>query len=89
MRVATISLEEVSAEWMYSNPTGKFNLSLSDKPVQTKDETETYEEFMTNSKKARTFEVKKWSEHKQVGPVLLRVVLLNPPFDRSVINHRI
>lgn len=41
-----IQLIEMTCDYMYSNPTGMFNLSLADKPIRLPNyNTKTYEEF--------------------------------------------
>ena len=67
-------------EWIYSNPTGNFNLSVPDKAMKTSEyglQTTTYAKFKKEQSATGQMPellVKKFAENKQIGPVILKVV---------------
>ncbi len=77
-----VELLEITAEYMYSNPTGLFNLSLSEKLMRTKNYTFTsyfqYKESTsseTQTDDERKFEIREWSQYHQEGPVILQLLI--------------
>mmetsp|Transcript_389 Transcript_389/g.526 ORF Transcript_389/g.526 Transcript_389/m.526 type:complete len:219 (-) Transcript_389:276-932(-) len=82
--LATITIEEVTCEYMYSNPQGLFNLSLPDKMWR---DPKTYRQLGYTSWKIATMSdeeradgaadricVKEWETSKLEAPVVLRVM---------------
>jgi hypothetical protein len=100
-----VRLLELECEYMYSNPTGKFNLSMPDAMIRTANFTvhsyeqhklheqrEEYEAAKAPEEEGQTEEaketvqeqlppleldVRRWAEHKMVGPVVLQVEVRN------------
>ena len=75
-----VYLQELNVEWMYSNPTGEFNLSVPHigKASKLMAQTDRYESVkMAEAIQAGLepqIETKNWSD-KSVGPVILQLVL--------------
>ena len=79
--LVNIKLEEVTCEWMYSNPTGHFNLSATSKPLKITEhgfQVITYERFKKEqaqeSGEEPQIDIRNWRELKRHDPVLLRLI---------------
>lgn len=73
---------EVTSEYIYSNPTGLFNLSLSEKLMRTKNYTFTsYTQFKEAQRKESqsedelSLEVRDWTQYHREGPVILQLLI--------------
>jgi hypothetical protein len=64
---------EQEHEWMVSNPTGMFNLSLADKMFRTKNYTTMSYQQYQNLMACEDTETRTWHEHASIEPVVLVV----------------